>query len=244
MSIIFLQNDFTEDSGNIADLYHPFSFTGLGVFDSMAAIDGECQNFDYHLERFCHDANNVMGAYDPSGILKNSAEHYRPLLSKNNLMSGHARIRTVMAADNNNDIIFFICTGREKKPENTPITCAIIEDYPREAGNILENCKRLDYSRSVKAREKAQSLGAEEAILTNTEGNIACGATSNIFIEEDGVLMTPPLSDGVLAGVTRRKIIEEREVIEESITPEKLKNATRAFLTNSFIGLREIQKII
>src|SRR5690606_18534914 len=65
-----------------------------------------------------------------------------------------------------------------------PVTCAIVRDFPRVAGDVLENCKRLDYSRNFAARRAAIALGAEEAIMTNTEGHIACAATSNIFIRE------------------------------------------------------------
>ena len=49
------------------------------------------------------------------------------------------------------------------------------------------------------ARKKARDQGADDAIITNTNGNIACGTTSNVFIEENGQLVTPPLSEWVEA---------------------------------------------
>ena len=130
-----------------------------------------------------------------------------------------------------------------KPPAKTPVTCAVVTDYPRIAGCVLENCKRLDYSRSYAARRAAEKMGAQDAILTNTNDNIACGTTSNLFIEENGMLITPPLSDGVLAGTIRRKILEEKNAKEESISIERLKNTNKVFLTNSFTGLRKVEII-
>ena len=109
----------------------------------------------------------------------------------------------------------------------------------RVAGDPLENSKRLDYTRNFAARALAQAIGADDAIMTNSDGNIACGATANLFIEEDGVLITPPLFDGVLAGITRGKMIASG-AREEHITKKRLITADKAFLTNSIFGMREI----
>ena len=158
------------------------------------------------------------------------------------------------------DLTILIDVAPCDPPPDTPVTCTIIQEFPRIAGCILENCKRLDYSRSYAARRKAETLGASEAILTNTDGNIACGATSNIFIEEKGVLITPPLMDGILNGVTRKNILSPPEtpssflpprlqggkggsVVEGSISIDRLKAADKIYLTNSFIGLRQVELI-
>lgn len=239
MSIIYFNNKFIEDTDNIAESYAPWNYRGIGVFDSMLAIDNVPQDIDYHLERLNHDIKAVLPEITFSIDKDDAIEIYKKLLDKNDLAKGQARIRTVIAM-NNNDVVLLVCTMPARDHNTDTLTCAIIKDYPRESGNPLENCKRLNYSRSFDARAKAQELGADEAILTNTDGNIACGATSNIFIEENGVLITPPLSDGVLAGVTRRKLIEERDIKEESISLERLKAADKIYLTNSFMGLREV----
>lgn len=243
MSIIHYKNQFTEDNGDIIESYAPWNYKYLGVFDSMLTIHGAPQDMNYHLERLNHDIKTVLPGISLSIDHNETAKIYQALLEKNNLTKDHARIRTSVAMDGNEPILI-ICTLPASKQSNTPLICAVIESYPREAGNPLENCKRLNYSRNFSARHKAEKLGATEAILINTNGDIACGATSNIFIEENGVLTTPPLRDGVLAGVTRRKIIEEKDVHEESISPERLQNADASYLTNSFIGLQKIQKIL
>ena len=68
----------------------------------------------------------------------------------------------------------------------------------------------------------------------------ACRALRRVvFIEEDGVLITPPLSEGVMAGITRLKIIEKFSAKEEPISEKRLRAASRVFLTNSFWGFRQ-----
>ncbi|MEM8834157.1 MAG: aminotransferase class IV [Pseudomonadota bacterium] len=222
--------------------------TGIGVFDSMLVKDSELQYGQDHYDRLIHDADTVIGA--KSSLSFSDFENIiHELLKKNSLTDGFVRVRSTITggevnaplAKSDTPTIFISAAATTLPDTTTPLKCAVITDFPRIAGCKLENCKRLDYSRSYAARRKAEELGAGEAILTNTEGNIACGATSNIFIRENGKLITPPLSDGILAGVTRKNIMKEKEVIEESISIDRLRSADKIYLTNSFFGMREIK---
>jgi branched-subunit amino acid aminotransferase/4-amino-4-deoxychorismate lyase len=246
MSVIYLNGKFVEDKSPLISHRDCGFTTGIGIFDSMLAKDGALLHDKEHYERIIHDTKIVTGLALSIGF-KDFEKNCLTLLEKNNLTHDYARVRTTITggiveaplAPTHTPTIL-IDVAQCNAPPTTPITCAIISDFPRIAGCILENCKRLDYSRSYAARREAEALSTDEAIITNTDGNITCGTTSNIFIEENGVLITPPLSDGVLAGVTRRKLMEERNVREESISIERLNNADKIYLTNSFIGLREV----
>jgi branched-chain amino acid aminotransferase len=247
MSLIYLNRDYVDSAAPLIH-HHDCGFTtGIGIFDSMLAIKGKPQYMDDHLERIYHDAQTVIGM-KPN--LDDFDAIFAALVEKNNLKNGYARVRTTVTGGvvkiplaPAKDLTVLIDVAPCQPPPKTPVKCAIISDFPRIAGCKFENCKRLDYSRSYAARRKAETIGAEEAIITNTEGNIACGATSNIFIEENGILITPPLSDGVLAGVTRKNLMKEKTVKEGSISPKRLKSADKIYLTNSFIGLREVNLI-
>ncbi len=246
MSIIYINGEFTEDNKPLISHRDCGFTTGIGIFDSMLCVDGKPQHITEHFERITYDTQTIMGLTLPLSF--NDFEHaIQTLIEKNNLTSDHTRIRTTVTGGEVTAPLapattptILIDAAACTPPPNTPITCAVIKDYPRIAGCILENCKRSDYTCSYAARRKAEQLGTDEAIITNTDGNIACGATSNIFIEENGILITPPLTDGVLAGVTRRKLIEDREVKEESISLDRLHTADKIYLTNSFIGLRPV----
>ena len=249
MTTIFLNGEYVDD--NIALISHKdcgFT-TGIGIFDSMLALEGKLIHAQDHYERIIHDAKIVIGI-DPSFSFEDFKNTCLLLLEKNNLSTGHARIRTTITGGKVNaplapatsPTVLIEAASCPPAPE-TPLSCIIVRDYPRVAGSIFENCKRLDYSRSYAARRWAESLGAQEAILTNTKGNIACGATSNLFIEENGMLITPPLEEGVLAGITRKNLIIERKAKEQSVSFQRLQAADNVFLTNSFIGLRKVQLI-
>jgi len=250
MSILFLNDEYIDEDDFKISYQDSGLSTGNGVFDSMLAHNGTPVYLDDHYDRLMHDASIVIGN-SPNLPKEKFLQLCANLLEKNNLTNGYARIRSTITGGPvsaplapSTHPTFFMSVGHAAPPnEMKPIKCAIITDYPRIAGCALENCKRLDYSRSYAARRQAQELGADEAILTNTNGNIACGATSNIFIEENGTLITPPLSEGVLAGVTRKNLMIERDVKEEIISLNRLKYADQIYLTNSFFGLREISLI-
>ena len=248
MNVIWKDGEFLD--GNAPSVSHADSGlgNGLGVFDTMMLFDGVFIDLERHMARLEHDVRVVLR----KDI--DASEYWRTILQlvKKNELGGYVRAKTIvtggvsdgplsMAAEPSVIISVSPCADPDSFK---PVNCAIIRDYPRVVRSVLENCKRIDYSRSYAARMDAKALGAEEAILTNTDGNIACGATSNVFIAEGDDLITPPLSDGVLAGVSRAILIEGGGVREESIDEARLRKADAVYLTNSFIGMREVSKII
>ncbi len=250
MSTIYFNGEYIKDNKPIIASNDCGFTTGIGIFDSILAHNGKGVYAQEHYERIIHDAKTVIGL-EPALSFDDFEKIYVELLQKNNLNENYARIRTTITGGEVSaplaratQLTILISVGLAENPDNTePCEATIITEFPRIAGCALENCKRLDYSRSYAARRLAEELGAQEAILTNTDGNVACATTSNIFIEENNILITPPLKDGVLAGVTRRKFIEKREVKQESISIERLKGADKIYLTNSFFGLRHVTLI-
>ncbi len=97
------------------------------------------------------------------------------------------------------------------------------------------------------AWEEARRLGAYEPILLNHAGRLAEGASSNVFLARDRRLLTPPLEDGLLAGITRDLVLrlarrEGLPVFEESVGPDDLRKADEAFLTSTLKGVLPIRR--
>ncbi|PZQ47854.1 MAG: hypothetical protein DI551_02505 [Micavibrio aeruginosavorus] len=248
MSIIWKDGNFLD--GTVAQVFHDDGgfANGLAVFDSMPAKDGILDSdARAHFDRLIHDAQVVLGlskSWLP--VFESLTEAWLPLLAQNNLTKGYARIKTIVTGGISDGPLsvsevpsVVISVTRAGSPEGlSALKCAVVDAHPRIAGDKLENCKRIDYTRSLAARRIAQGRGADEAILMNTKGDAACGATSNLFIEENGALITPPLSEGVLAGITRARIIRDRGAKEEPISERRLREAGKIYLTNSFWGMR------
>ena len=108
--------------------------------------------------------------------------------------------------------------------------------------------KSLNYLNNILARIEANQAGMDEALMLNLDGYVSEGSVDNIFIITNGVLKTPPLGDGLLAGVTRAVIIDvarQAGIIceETSLTPQDLAQAEECFLTGTGAELIPVKQI-
>ena len=104
------------------------------------------------------------------------------------------------------------------------------------------------YFNSLMAKLEAKEHGYGEAIMLNEEGRVCEGTGENLFVVRDGIISTPPLSDGVLEGITRDSIIvlaEELEipVLEESLTRSDVYIADEVFMTGSAAELTPVGEV-
>lgn len=105
-----------------------------------------------------------------------------------------------------------------------------------------------NYANSILAKLDAQKSGCDEAILLNLDGKVAEGPGENVFMVKGGKLVTPPISSGALAGITRDSIIkiahDERIALKESdISPKELYSADEAFFTGTAAEVTPIREI-
>ena len=100
--------------------------------------------------------------------------------------------------------------------------------------------KSLSYNENLYEYNKANKEGFNEVVFLNIYGNIAEGATSNIFIIKDKKIYTPKISDGILPGVVRNWVIENFEVCEKHLNKKDLYSADEVFITNSVLGIMKV----
>ena len=110
---------------------------------------------------------------------------------------------------------------------------------------IPTQAKTHNYLNGVLARLELRVSDADEAIMVDTDGHAAEGATSNLFFVRDNALRTPSLAGPVLPGITRRVVLDiaEQEGIpieEGRYTPDEIRNADEVFLTNSTWEIRPV----
>ncbi|MGC0271584.1 aminotransferase class IV [Pseudactinotalea sp. Z1739] len=114
--------------------------------------------------------------------------------------------------------------------------------WTRNERSAVAGLKTTSYAENARALAYAAEQGDGEAIFANTRGELCEGTGTNIFLESDGVLITPPLESGCLAGITRALVLEWAgdygiEVREETLPLSALHEAQHAALTSSTRGL-------
>ncbi len=108
--------------------------------------------------------------------------------------------------------------------------------------------KSLNYLNHILARIEAGNAGADEGILLNAQGQVTEATAANLFIVRGGELLTPPVADGALDGITRREIIDLAisdglYCRQQSLAPYDLYTADECFLTGTGAELVAIAEI-
>lgn len=128
-----------------------------------------------------------------------------------------------------------------------PLSLHIATVTRRNEHSPLSRIKALPYLDNVLALTEARARGADDALLLNTRGTIACGTIANVFAIRDGRLETPPLTDGALPGTMRALVLalaQEASLVpvEAPLDPECLAGADHVFLTNSISRVTEARQ--
>lgn len=105
------------------------------------------------------------------------------------------------------------------------------------------------YANSALASDDAHRCGFDEAILLNQSGHVTEGATCNLFMVRDGRLITPPITEDVLEGITRDSVMElgrremEVETIERPIDRSELYYCDELFLAGTGVGIVPVVRV-
>jgi branched-chain amino acid aminotransferase len=236
MRIIYLDGQYLKVDIKIIEAFTPGVFKGKGVFETMLGLDGEVLDKALHLKRL-RGGLNLLGVKTPSidpSILKE-------ILHRNHLSSGRVRLMVWQAGKE----VHVMVVALPYKVSNRKIYRVCLIKTNRSANARLADVKSLDYGLFAKAFSHAHAHGFDEALLINRSGHIFEASRANIFWIKDKILYTPPLSSGCLNGITRRQVIQQARnlkitVKERNLTPQILKEADVAFLTNSLIGIKAI----
>ncbi len=107
--------------------------------------------------------------------------------------------------------------------------------------------KTLSYIDNILAAREAQVKGFDDALMLNTAGRVACSSIGNVFLEVNGGLVTPSLSEGILPGIMRDSVIRLAKqagvkVSEKQIKSGDIAKADGMFMTNSLRFVRSVTK--
>ncbi|MEW6679924.1 MAG: aminotransferase class IV [bacterium] len=207
--IVYFNGNFKAlEKACISPLDHSFLY-GDGIFETIRAYKGKIFKLDEHIERLKNAASQLE-----LKIPDISLEILQELLNLNRLKDAMIRI-TISRGEGQRGIDPALC----KKPNIVVIAeefrgfskkcvSATILEIRRQHPKTLPPIKSNNYLLNILAKIEAKKKGVDEGIFFTIDGYVACGITSNIFIFSRGKLITPPLSTGILPGITRKVIIE------------------------------------
>lgn len=115
--------------------------------------------------------------------------------------------------------------------------------WTRNEHGALVGLKTTSYAENVLALDAAHQRQCSEALFLNTAGLLCEGTGTNLFVVVDDQLVTPPLSSGCLAGITRALVLEVTDAQEGDLHPDDLAQASEAFLTSSTRDVQAISRI-
>jgi branched-chain amino acid aminotransferase len=135
-----------------------------------------------------------------------------------------------------------LVTAGALPPPAPPAQAIIAASTRRNQESPLSRIKSLNYLDNIIARREAAARGVDDAILLDTRGRLAESTAANLFVVLNGTILTPPLGDGALPGITRARLLAAGLARERTLLPADLSRAAAGFLTNS-LGLRVLTRI-
>ena len=227
---------------------------GDGLFESIRIANNRPQFLKEHLKRL-HGGMKVLKMNEHPLLNEAFLETAIVELASKNKTGAGGRIRlTVYRNDgglytpDTNDVSFFIEADPLEDHFYTlnpkGFTIDLYSEFKKQQ-HVLSNIKSANSILYVMAAIHKKQLGLDECLILNDKHCIIEGVSSNIFAVKNGVLYTPPVADGCVDGVMRRKIIQIAQanriaVYEISIMQNVLLGADELFLTNAIHGIRWI----
>jgi branched-chain amino acid aminotransferase len=218
-----------------------------GLFETLRSYDGQPFRLDAHLARLAAGA----AALDlPMPRATDIAAAVSETIAANGDRQASIRITLTRGPGE-----------RGLLPPSRPSPTILIATYPlrdapsalranvasmrRNEHSPLSQLKSLAYLDNILALREAASAGCEEALLLNTAGRLTGGSRSNLFLVLDGCIVTPPTSEGLLAGIARQTLLELANAAriparEAPLSLADIERASEAFLSNSLMEIKPL----
>ncbi len=214
---------------------HGFT-VGDGVFETTKVVRGRPFALTRHLERLARSAQ-AMGLPTPDLAQVRLAVD-SVVAGLHDIELGRVRVTLTggpgpLGSGRGGDGPTLVVAATPMRP--WPATeSVVLVPWRRNEHSAVVGVKTTSYAENVVALAAAKAAGAGEALFANTAGELCEGTGTNVFLVHAGLVRTPPLRSGCLAGVTRALLLGWcPEIVEARLTPSDLANADEVFLTSS-----------
>lgn len=236
---------------------------GTGVFDGIRGYYNKKDKFlsvfriEDHYKRFLASLKIICVGikYNQEELIKITLD----LIKKNSpktdtyfrpfAYAGSTNLSPNLVRDNIFDFALYLMPLGEYLPVNKGLS-VMVSSWRRISDNAIPSRGKIagSYVNAALARREAHSLGFDEAILLTEGGHVAEGPAENLFLVKNGILVTPPETDDILEGITRRTVIEIArdlgiEIAVRSIDRSELYTCEEAFFSGTGVQIAWIAKI-
>jgi branched-chain amino acid aminotransferase len=247
LMMVFLNGQFMPEAEAFVPVNDRGFMYGDGLFETMRVIRGKPFRFAQHLERMTRGADflKIKPPFTPKELEKFAAQ----LAEQNKMPDAILRVTLTRGpgkrgytSDNEGRPTVVMTLSAAPPPENLVEWSLITSSFRIPASDALSSFKTTSKILNVLARAEAAEKGADEALLINTNGEVAETASGNLFWVYQDNICTVPTGRGVLPGITRAIVLEICQALglqtnKRVIKPEALRNSQGIFVTQSAFGI-------
>jgi branched-chain amino acid aminotransferase len=244
---IYLDGRFVAEPDAKVSVFDHGLLYGDGVFEGIRFYNGRVFLFEEHLDRLFDSAKAVLLTIpmDRAALRETVLETCR----QNGLRDGYIRLVVTRGKGDlglnpnkcSKPTLFIIASTIELYPEKFYTEGLRVNTVPTQrvsAAAVSPAIKSLNYLNNILAKIEGNLYGAQESVMLNQQGFVAECTADNIFAIKQDTILTPPVSDGALGGITRRLMFElaremGREIKETNLTRYDLFVADELFLTGT-----------
>ncbi|HTX21375.1 MAG TPA: aminotransferase class IV [Candidatus Aquilonibacter sp.] len=243
--LVFLNGQFLPEAQAVVPVNDRGFLLGDGLFETMRVVGGKPFRFAQHLERMARGAEflKIKLPFKPKELEKFA----RQLIEENQQSEAILRV-TLTRGPGERGYAF---TGKCKPtlvmtlhaaPQSPLEWSLITSSLHIPSADLLSSFKTTSKILHVMARAEATEKGADEALLVNTNGEVAETTSGNLFWVYNDKICTVPTGRGVLPGITRAVVLEICQSLglptnKCVIKPEALRYSEGIFITQSALGI-------
>jgi aminodeoxychorismate lyase len=245
--LVFLNGQFLPEAGAFVPVNDRGFMLGDGLFETMRVVNGGPFRFAQHLERMTRGADfmKIKPPFTPRELEKFAAQ----LIEQNKMTDAILRVTLTRGPgqrgytpDNDSRPTVVMTLHAAPALQNSIEWRLVTSSLRIPASDALSSFKTTSKILNVLARVEAAEKGADEALLINTNGEVAETASGNLFWVYDDKICTVPTGRGVLPGITRAVVLEICQALglptnKRVIKPEALRNSCGIFVTQSALGI-------
>jgi branched-chain amino acid aminotransferase len=244
---IWLDEKLVEEQDAKVSVFDHGLLYGDGVFEGIRFYNGRVFRLEEHIRRLFYSARAIVLnlPWTQEQVMQFTVD----TIKANGLRDGYVRLVVTRGSGGlglnpylcERASMFIIAATIQLYPQEyytnglAIVTCATRRPAPAA---LMPQVKSLNYLNNIMAKIEAIQAGAMEALMLNEQGYVAECTGDNIFLLKNGTLLTPPVSDGALDGVTRQVILQLADQLgipwkEQTLTRYDIFIADECFLTGT-----------